>query len=115
MILTFAPTQLKAEVKQLEMHRQSTHTASAGDKVGFCINLSNMDDAELKRGYVASNCREEPANETHSFVAQVVILSHSGKIREGYSPMINCHTSNVACKFKRLISLIDKLKKEVVT
>jgi len=35
-------------------------------------------------------------------------MNHPGEIRENYSPVLDCHTSHVACRFSRLISKIDR-------
>merc|ERR1712137_1148612 len=42
------------------------------------------------------------------FVAQVIVLNHPGEIRNGYSPVLDCHTSHIACKFSKIRSKIDK-------
>ncbi|RWV82455.1 hypothetical protein GW17_00056046 [Ensete ventricosum] len=58
MVVTFAPTGLTTEVKSVEMH----HEAFPGDNVGF--NVKNVAAVKgLKRGYVASNSKEDPAKE----------------------------------------------------
>lgn len=35
-------------------------------------------------------------------VFQVIILNHPGKIRAGYSPVLDCHTTHVTCRFAEL-------------
>lgn len=35
-------------------------------------------------------------------VCQVIILNHPGKIRAGYSPVLDCHTAHVTCRFAEL-------------
>ncbi len=46
--------------------------AGPGDNVGF--NVKNISVKELKRGFVASDIKVDPAVETASFVAQVRFL-----------------------------------------
>lgn len=46
--------------------------AVPGDNVGF--NVKNVSVKELRRGFVASDIKNDPAQETASFVAQVRFL-----------------------------------------
>lgn len=40
--------------------------------------------------------------------AQVIILNHPGKIAAGYSPVLDCHTAHISCKFAELREKIDR-------
>ncbi len=42
------------------------------------------------------------------FCCQVIILNHPGEIHAGYSPVLDCHTAHIACKFAELIEKIDR-------
>lgn len=59
MVVTFAPTQLTTEVKSVEMHHESLEEAIPGDNVGF--NVKNVSVKELKRGFVCSDSKNQPA------------------------------------------------------
>lgn len=39
---------------------------------------------------------------------QVIILNHPGQISAGYSPVLDCHTAHIACKFAELKEKIDR-------
>ncbi len=57
------------QVKSVEMHHESLPEAGPGDNVGF--NVKNVSVKELKRGFVASDSKNDPAKEASHFVAQV--------------------------------------------
>jgi elongation factor 1-alpha len=76
MVVTFAPSALQSEVKSVEMHHESIPEALPGDNVGF--NVKSLSVKELKRGYVGSDSKNDPARETNFFVAQVIIINHPG-------------------------------------
>ena len=78
MKICFGPQNLKTEVSSVEIDKEGVARAYPGDYVGF--NVSNISRYELKRGYVASNSKEDPCRDTLMFVAQIIILSHPGKI-----------------------------------
>ncbi|MFQ6648090.1 hypothetical protein Gotur_020920 [Gossypium turneri] len=61
MVVTFGPSGLTIEVKSVEMHHESLTEALPGDNVGF--NVKNVAVKDLKRGYVASNSKDDPAKE----------------------------------------------------
>nr|AAD03711.1 elongation translation factor 1 alpha [Cyanophora paradoxa] len=106
MTVVFAPSAVTTEVKSVEMHHESMPEALPGDNVGF--NVKNVSVKDIRRGYVASDVKNDPAKESESFVAQVIILNHPGQIGAGYSPVVDCHTAHIACKFSELITKIDR-------
>lgn len=59
MVVEFAPVGLTTEVKSVEMHHEALPEAGPGDNVGF--NVKNVSVKELKRGYVASDSKNDPA------------------------------------------------------
>lgn len=36
------------------------------------------------------------------------IINHPSQITAGYTPVLDCHTSHIACRFEKLISKIDR-------
>jgi len=105
-VVTFAPAGLTTEVKSVEMHHEALTEAVPGDNVGF--NVKNVSVKDLKRGYVASDSKNDPAKGTEDFQAQVIVLNHPGQIQAGYSPVLDCHTAHIACKFAELETKIDR-------
>merc|ERR550539_1200790 len=106
MIVCFGPVGLTTEVKSVEMHHESLPEAVPGDNVGF--NIKNVAVKEIKRGFVASDSKSDPAKETVNFEAQVIIMNHPGKISAGSTPVLDCHTAHIACKFTEIKLKIDK-------
>merc|ERR1711970_608756 len=106
MVVTFAPPAVTTEVKSVEMHHESLAEALPGDNVGF--NVKNVSVKDVRRGNVCSDSKNDPAKGTDSFRAQVIILNHPGEIRAGYTPVIDCHTAHIACKFEALEEKIDR-------
>lgn len=39
---------------------------------------------------------------------QVIVLNHPGEIHAGYTPVLDCHTAHIACKFAELLEKIDR-------
>jgi len=44
----------------------------------------------------------DTAIECSAFDAQVIILGHPGEIHNGYTPVLDCHTAHIACKFEKI-------------
>jgi len=106
MIVLFAPANISTEVKSVEMHHEQLSEALPGDNVGF--NVRNVSVKDIRRGNVASDSAKDPAKEARAFNAQVIIMNHPGQISAGYSPVIDCHTAHVACRFDKLIEKKDR-------
>lgn len=106
MVVNFAPSTVTTEVKSVEMHHESVPEGTPGDNVGF--NVKNVSVKDIRRGFVTSDTKNDPAKETGSFVAQVIILNHPGQISAGYQPVVDCHTAHIACKFTEILAKIDR-------
>merc|ERR1739838_49119 len=112
MVCTFAPAMVTTEVKSVEMHHTGLSEAVPGDNVGF--NVKNVSIKDIKRGMVTSDSKNCPAAEAKSFFAQVIVLNHPGEIHNGYSPVLDCHTAHVACKFAEIKEKIDRRSGKVL-
>jgi len=106
MVVTFAPAMVTTEVKSVEMHHESLPEANPGDNVGF--NVKNVSVKDIKRGMVCGDSKNDPPKGAADFTAQVIVLNHPGQISAGYSPVLDCHTAHIACKFAELQKKIDR-------
>ncbi|CAH8476893.1 unnamed protein product [Schistosoma intercalatum] len=88
MVVTFAPQNLSTEVKSVEMHHEALTEGLPGSNVGF--NVKNVPVSEIRRGNVA------------------------GEIKNGYSPVLDCHTAHVACKFSEITEKLDRRSGKVI-
>lgn len=112
MVVKFTPSAKTSEVKSVEMHHEKVAQAQPGDSVGF--NIKGITVKDIKRGYVTSDTANDPAKETESFNAQIIVLNHPGQICNGYSPVIDCHTAHIACRFETITEKIDRRKGTVL-
>jgi elongation factor 1-alpha len=106
MVVTFAPTNVTTEVKSVEMHHEQIPEGMPGDNVGF--NVKNVSIKDIRRGNVCGDSKNDPPMEAASFNAQVIVLNHPGQIGAGYTPVLDCHTAHISCKFAELIEKIDR-------
>jgi len=106
MTVVFAPVQISTEVKSVEMHHEALEQAVPGDNVGF--NIKSVAVKDIRRGFVAGDVKNDPPFPTATFDAQVIVLDHPNTINAGYTPVVDCHTAHIACKFNKLLYLVDK-------
>ena len=67
MVIKFTPSDLTSEVKSIEQHHQTLEEATPGNNIGF--NVKNIAAKDIKRGYVCSDSKNDPAKECVSFNA----------------------------------------------
>jgi len=106
MNITFGPVGTTTDCKSVEMHHEQVTEAIPGDNVGF--NVKGLSCSDIKRGFVASDTKREPAQNTDYFKAQVIVMNHPGQIMNGYAPVLDCHTCHIACKFTEIENKMDK-------
>ena len=99
MNVTFQPAGKTTDVKSVEMHHAPVPQAIPGDNVGFNVKLPV--DA-IKRGDVVGDASNDPPAPVDSFLATVIIQDHKS-VRNGYTPVLDCHTAHVACKFSSIV------------
>jgi elongation factor 1-alpha len=111
----FAPNHVGTQLKTVEMHHEQLKEATPGMNVGF--NVKNLGVKDLKRGYVMSYDDDKKAMKTNSFIAKVIVTGKRKnkpiKIHEGYTPVLDCHTSHIACKFEEIQEVFNASGKKV--
>ncbi|KAH9320839.1 hypothetical protein KI387_015478, partial [Taxus chinensis] len=70
MVVTFGPSWLTTEVKSIEMHNEALLEALPSDNVGF--NVMNFVVKDLKRGYVASDSKNDLVKKAANFTSQAL-------------------------------------------
>jgi elongation factor 1-alpha len=104
---SFAPSDnIVAEIKSVEVHHETVDEGLPGDNVGF--NVRGVAVNDLHRGMVASDFNNHPASSVSVFESQIIVMNHPGRISNGYTPIIDCHTAHVACKFTNIKEKIDR-------
>lgn len=106
MTVSFAPSNATSEVRSIQAHHKDVEEATPGMNVGF--NIRGLSVKDIQRGFVTSDVKNEPAQQAEDFTAQIIVLNHPGQIQAGYAPVVDCHTSHIACRFEELISKVDK-------
>merc|ERR1712086_264533 len=63
---------------------------------------------DIKRGFVAGPAAKNTPHGVETFEAQVIIINHPGQICPGYTPVLDCHTAHIACRFDALLEKMGK-------
>jgi len=110
--IVFAPGDVTTEVRSVQMHHKDIPSAGPGDNIGF--NIRGVAISQLSKGMVCGHVGKDAPTEAGSFIAQIIVLNHPQGIRAGYTPVIDCHTSHIACVFSELQKKVDKTSGEVI-
>jgi len=86
----------EVEVRSIEMHYHRVDRAKAGRIVG--IALKGVREADIERGMVLVPADSEP-EPVREFDAEVVVLNHPTRIRDGYEPVVHLETISEAAQF----------------
>ncbi|WP_123624364.1 GTPBP1 family GTP-binding protein [Halorubrum sp. CSM-61] len=86
----------EVEVRSIEMHYHRVDKATAGRIVG--IALKGVDEAEIERGMALVPRGSDP-RPVREFEAEVMVLNHPTRIREGYEPVVHVETVSEAAVF----------------
>jgi elongation factor 1-alpha len=86
----------EVEVRSIEMHHHRVDRATAGRIVG--IALKGVEEAEIERGMALLPADADPTA-ARSFEAEVMVLNHPTRIRDGYEPVVHLETASEAVIF----------------
>jgi elongation factor 1-alpha len=102
--IIFMPAKAVGEVKSIEMHHQEIKEAVPGDNIGW--NVRGVEKKDIRRGDVCGHTNKPPAV-AEEFTAQIVVLQHPSAIAAGYTPVIHCHTAQVAGMITAILKKLD--------
>ncbi len=102
--IIFMPAKAVGEVKSIEMHHQEIKEALPGDNIGW--NVRGVEKKDIRRGDVCGPTDKPPAV-AEEFTAQIVVLQHPSAITIGYTPVLHCHTAQVAGTITAILKKLD--------
>jgi elongation factor 1-alpha len=105
-LISFGISGVNTEAKSIQMHHQDIPEALPGHNVG--INIRGVAASDIKAGDVAGETKNNPPRAAEEFIAQIIVMNHPKEIRSGYSPVIDCHTSHVSCKFDEILNKMER-------
>ena len=102
-----APSEFEGELRSIEMHHEALQKAEPGDNVGF--NIRNLEMKNIYRGCVISGADSPTTvvSPTGTMSAQIIVIWHPTALAIGYTPVVHCHTAQIACKFMELNKKLD--------
>jgi len=103
-----APSGMFGVVESLQIHFETVPRAIPGDIVTINIKDGSNVLKNIRPGHVLSNYDDHPAQGVSGFEAQIIIMNHPGKIFNGYTPIIDCHTSHTPCTFVNIKEKLDQ-------
>ena len=98
------PSGALGEIKSIETHHTEMPTAEAGDNIGF--NLRGIEKKDIKRGDVLGT-PDAPPKVAKEFKAQIIVIHHPTAIAPGYTPVMHCHTAQVAATITEFLQRIN--------
>ena len=98
------PEGITAEVKSIETHHTPMQEAVAGDNIGF--NPRGVAKTDFRRGSVLGPPNNPPTI-AKEFLGQIIVVYHPTAIAAGYTPVLHCHTAQVAATITELVAKID--------
>jgi len=102
--IIFMPAKAVGEVKSIEMHHQEIKEAVPGDNIGW--NVRGVEKKDIRRGDVCGSVAKPPCV-AEEFTAQIVVLQHPSAITIGYTPVLHCHTAQVAGTITAILKKLD--------
>jgi elongation factor 1-alpha len=98
------PSGALGEIKSIETHHTEMPSAEAGDNIGF--NLRGIEKKDIKRGDVLGT-PDAPPKVAKEFKAQIIVIHHPTAIAPGYTPVMHCHTAQVAATVTEFLQRIN--------
>lgn len=113
-VVRFLPANFTCEVKSIQAHKKDVPEGIAGMNIGFAVIYKDTKVAltdRVKAGSLVGPSNDPKFQAYPFYVAECISMKPKSTssaeergIRAGYTPVIACGTSSVACKFVKLIS-----------
>lgn len=110
--LKFGLTGIAAECRTIKTHIKHLPEAQAGQIVGVHVKAIGMRDVKI--GDLCGEGKRDPPMACKEFTAQIVIINHANGVRNGYTPVLNCHTSHVPCRFDKILAKVDRKTNKII-
>ena len=91
------------KLKSVEMHHEALSESLPRDNMDF--NVKNISIKDVHYGNVVGDSKNDPPMEAAGFTAHYP--EPTGQISVRHSPVLDCHTAHIACKFAELKEKID--------
>ncbi|ELA42141.1 small GTP-binding protein domain protein [Vittaforma corneae ATCC 50505] len=126
MLVKDLPLGFVGEVKNIQAHKQDVEAGVAGMNIGFSLKIEDKNKAPLiekvTAGHMIGDAKDESFNLYPFYLVSCVSLKGKSKssgqeekgIKSGYTPVVSCGTSNIASKFVKLVSAVDRDSNAVV-
>lgn len=117
MVVSVQPTGVVAEVKTLEIHKQSRTQVLSGENCGVALKAPTKGNTSLiKPGHVFSDTKNTPVEIFEAARAKIVVVEHPKGIKVGYCPTMDLGTHHVPCQLTKFISKrMPNIKEEIPT
>lgn len=101
----FFPSGITAKIFSIEAHHRDQPNATAGDNIGVLLKGLPKGIQPKVGEVMCVHPEEKGANaigKTKSFIVEVKIQEHPGKLKVGYCPLVLVRTAKSACKITKI-------------
>lgn len=105
MVLIFASVNVTTKIKSAEMYCDIMSKVLPENIVA--LHASRVSVKDVHHGNIAADSKNDPSMGAAGFSAQVITLNHWDQICAGPVPVLDCHSTQIACKCAELKEKMD--------